>query len=541
MEFKRMVRSLGASVAALSIVLAAAVPAAAQYAPSVTVDGQQVDFSPAPIIQSGRVFVPLRGVFERLGASVVYNNGQIDATGNGRDISLHIGSTQATVNGQPETIDVAPFIVGASTFVPLRFISTALGATVDWDNTNRVVAITTNQGSTQSYAPFYESTGPTETYQENPPPPIPSYAQPPVPEPNLIWQPGYWASGPYGYFWVPGTWVAPPQPNYQWTPGYWSANNNGGFSFIQGVWGLLVGFYGGVNYGNGYFGHGYAGGQWQNGQYAYNTAVSNVNQTTVTNVYNNTTYNTYNTTNNTTNTSYYGGPNGLHATPTPEEATASQGTHYGLTPIQLKHVQTAAQDRSLLATVNHNNPPVLTVVKPLTPGSRPPGFVPVTPKDRVAVPKHAAPSTNAPSHPEAVETAPPVTHGEPPVIHTETPATRTEEPAATTGTSRPLVRTPAPSATPRPVYHTPLPIVTPRPVVRTPAPIVTPRPVYHTPVPIVTPRPLVRTPVPIVTPRPVVRTPTPRPVVRTPVPTHAPTHEPTKEPEHHPTPEATAS
>ena len=54
------------------------------------------------IIQDGRVFVPLRGVFEQLGASVVYSNGTIDANGNGRDISLQIGSTQATVNGQPQ-------------------------------------------------------------------------------------------------------------------------------------------------------------------------------------------------------------------------------------------------------------------------------------------------------------------------------------------------------------------------------------------------------------------------------------------------------
>jgi len=111
---------------------------------SVTVDGQATMFNPSPIERAGRVFVPLRGVFERLGATVVYDNGQINATGRGRTVALHVGSDQASVNGQSQALDAAPFIVGASTFVPLRFIAQALGASVNWDNANRVVALGTN-------------------------------------------------------------------------------------------------------------------------------------------------------------------------------------------------------------------------------------------------------------------------------------------------------------------------------------------------------------------------------------------------------------
>jgi hypothetical protein len=85
--------------------------------------------------------VPLRGIFESLGASVVYANGEINAQGNGRSVSLHIGSTQASVNGQAQTLDVAPFVVGASTYVPLRFVSQALGAGVNYDATNKIVAL----------------------------------------------------------------------------------------------------------------------------------------------------------------------------------------------------------------------------------------------------------------------------------------------------------------------------------------------------------------------------------------------------------------
>ena len=122
------------------------------WALSVTINGTTATFNPPPIERAGRVFVPLRGVFERLGASVVYQGGVINATGNNRTISLKIGSTAASIDGQPRTIDVAPFIIGASTYVPLRFVSEALGAGVNYDAANQIVALQTN-GSVAANAP----------------------------------------------------------------------------------------------------------------------------------------------------------------------------------------------------------------------------------------------------------------------------------------------------------------------------------------------------------------------------------------------------
>ena len=134
-----------AVVAALSL---SVVPSGAgAQSVSVTLNGAPLNLAPPPTERAGRVFVPLRGIFERLGASVVYEAGVINAQGNGRSISLHIGSTQATVNGQPQPLDVAPFVVGASTYVPLRFVSQALGAVVNFDAANKIVAIS-NGGST---------------------------------------------------------------------------------------------------------------------------------------------------------------------------------------------------------------------------------------------------------------------------------------------------------------------------------------------------------------------------------------------------------
>jgi hypothetical protein len=143
-------RRLSALAAAALLGAAVAIPAFAAGPVSVTVNGNAANLNPPPTERAGRVFVPLRGVFEQLGATVVYQSGVINATGRGHTISLKIGSQQATVDGQQQTVDVAPFIIGASTYVPLRFVSQALGATVNYDGANRVVAISTNGNTAQA-------------------------------------------------------------------------------------------------------------------------------------------------------------------------------------------------------------------------------------------------------------------------------------------------------------------------------------------------------------------------------------------------------
>jgi hypothetical protein len=151
------------STAALAAVLAVtSMPGAMAQEVTVTINGQPLYLNPGPIERAGRVFVPLRGIFERLGAAVVYSAGAINATKGSTTVSLHIGSTQATINGQTQMLDVAPFIVGASTYVPLRFIAQSLGAQVNYIDSTRVVAIVVS--------------GPM-------PPPPPRPPPPPVPPP----------------------------------------------------------------------------------------------------------------------------------------------------------------------------------------------------------------------------------------------------------------------------------------------------------------------------------------------------------------------
>jgi hypothetical protein len=133
--------STTALTALCGIVVLAGGIAAADSNVSITLNGAPLALNPGPEERDGRVFVPLRGVFERLGASVVYQSGTITAQGNGHSVQLQIGSTQATVDGQAQTLDVAPFIIGDSTYVPLRFISQALGAGVNYDSSQNLVAL----------------------------------------------------------------------------------------------------------------------------------------------------------------------------------------------------------------------------------------------------------------------------------------------------------------------------------------------------------------------------------------------------------------
>ena len=140
-------RKFIAALTALIFIASLVAPSLAQSTAQVTIDGQPVNLNPPPIERAGRIFVPLRGVFERLGASVVYQSGQINATAGSRTVALTIGSTNASISGQPTQLDVAPFIVGASTYVPLRFVAQALGANVNWDGVNRIVAIQTGGGA----------------------------------------------------------------------------------------------------------------------------------------------------------------------------------------------------------------------------------------------------------------------------------------------------------------------------------------------------------------------------------------------------------
>jgi len=110
----------------------------------VLVDGAELTFDVMPYISTtNRTMVPLRGIFESLGATVTWDeaNGRITATKGDSRIELTVGSDQALVNGRTVTLDSPAVIRDSRTMIPLRFVSEALGATVFWDERQQAVLI----------------------------------------------------------------------------------------------------------------------------------------------------------------------------------------------------------------------------------------------------------------------------------------------------------------------------------------------------------------------------------------------------------------
>jgi hypothetical protein len=131
-------------VIVVGVMLALITPSAVfAQAIRVYVDQQLVTFDVPPVVIQGRVLVPLRGIFERLGATVDYDapTQHIVAIRGQQNVELTVGSRQAHVNGVPKLLDVPAFTINNRTMVPLRFISESLGADVRWDDATQTILI----------------------------------------------------------------------------------------------------------------------------------------------------------------------------------------------------------------------------------------------------------------------------------------------------------------------------------------------------------------------------------------------------------------
>lgn|GEM_PF-4498234 len=110
----------------------------------VFVNGQKISFPVAPILQGGTTIVPLREIFEALGATVAWEQATktVTAKKGKTTIKLTIGKRQALKNNQSIALGSPAQIIQGKTFVPLRFVSEALGAKVVWDGKTQIIQIT---------------------------------------------------------------------------------------------------------------------------------------------------------------------------------------------------------------------------------------------------------------------------------------------------------------------------------------------------------------------------------------------------------------
>ena len=166
---KKKVLSLFLSAAVVVTMLTGSMSAFADDDITVTLDGQAIEFDVQPQIIDGRTMVPLRKIFEEIGAVVKWNGETqtVSARKNSKTISMVINSSDMQIDkgdtdneGNPVyetvTLDVPSQIIDGRTLVPARAISEAFGLNVDWDDTNKNVTITSDDDDDESWK---ENTG----------------------------------------------------------------------------------------------------------------------------------------------------------------------------------------------------------------------------------------------------------------------------------------------------------------------------------------------------------------------------------------------
>jgi hypothetical protein len=127
----------------ISFLLSLSLVSPAPAAPKVIVDGKQLSFDVPPVIQDGRVLVPMRAIFESLGAELQWDGvtRTVAATKGELAVVLTVDVRTASKNGAVVAMDVPPRINGGRTLVPLRFVTEALGIPVYWNGTTQTVSV----------------------------------------------------------------------------------------------------------------------------------------------------------------------------------------------------------------------------------------------------------------------------------------------------------------------------------------------------------------------------------------------------------------
>ena len=161
----------------------------------------------AALVKNGTLLIPLRSMFEQMGATVSYDAGSKTATVTkaGAEVRVTVGKPEVVINGESRPLDVPPIVYQGSVLVPVRVISEGMGAYVQWVPDQRVVVV--------RYLPATPPL-PASTAAPAAPPPIPPTPSP-IPE-----------ATPYRDIFVAGDYIFSPKVYNEFSPG-----NTGNGSF----------------------------------------------------------------------------------------------------------------------------------------------------------------------------------------------------------------------------------------------------------------------------------------------------------------------
>ena len=171
----------------------------------------------AALVRGGTVLIPLRSMFEQMGATVSYDAAgkMVDVSKPGADVKVTVGKPEVIINGESRPLDVPPMMYQGHVLVPIRVISEGMGAYVQWVPDKQVVVV--------RYLPPTPPPSPTPAPTE-----APTVAPTPTPAP---------VATPYMDKFIVGDYIFSPKVYDEFNPGTTSDNNNGnGFSYaIRGA------------------------------------------------------------------------------------------------------------------------------------------------------------------------------------------------------------------------------------------------------------------------------------------------------------------
>ncbi len=133
----------------------------------VYVNSAELEFDVSPAIIEGRTMVPVRAIFEALGAEVEWEQSTktVTATRDELTIKLTIGDKAIYVGGDKKELDVPALIIDGRTLVPARAVSEAFGADVQWNAKYREVYVNEYSDSYKELVSLIKEKG--EKYSEN--------------------------------------------------------------------------------------------------------------------------------------------------------------------------------------------------------------------------------------------------------------------------------------------------------------------------------------------------------------------------------------
>jgi hypothetical protein len=141
-----MYKKISCLIVTLAVVLFMGIPVVDAADGNIYVDGQ-VLAGAEPILIAGKTMVPMRIIFEKMGASINWDSPTqtVVARKDGKTIHLPVGSTEVTIDGVGTDIGIAPQILNGKVYVPLRFSATAFSGSVEYDSATKKISISTSK------------------------------------------------------------------------------------------------------------------------------------------------------------------------------------------------------------------------------------------------------------------------------------------------------------------------------------------------------------------------------------------------------------